>query len=69
MLAKLIFVFALLAVALAAPQYYYPGSGYGYSGYSSSYPGYYGYSGYSPLSYSGYGAYPGSSYNYGYSYY
>ncbi|KAH9637217.1 hypothetical protein HF086_016239 [Spodoptera exigua] len=66
-LARLI-LFAVLAVALARPQFY---SGYG--SYASGYPGYYGYSGYSgysnPLSYGSYGAYGASPYNYGYGYY
>ncbi|KAF9803030.1 hypothetical protein SFRURICE_012275 [Spodoptera frugiperda] len=68
MFAKLLILFAVLAVALARPQFY---SGYG--NYASSYPGYYGYSGYSgysnPLSYGSYGTYGASPYSYGYGYY
>ncbi|KAG6442286.1 hypothetical protein O3G_MSEX002243 [Manduca sexta] len=68
MLAKLIVLFAVVAVALARPQLY---SGYGYSNYGVGYPsyGYSGYSGYSsPVAYGGYGAYGASPYNYGYGY-
>ncbi|KAL0871978.1 hypothetical protein ABMA27_004419 [Loxostege sticticalis] len=65
MIAKLVFLFAILAFALAKPQYI--SSGYGYGGYGGyGYPGYYGYSGYSPYSYGSYGSYGGSPYNYGY---
>ena len=65
MLAKLITLFAVLALALARPQLY---PSYGYNNYAVGYPGY-GYSGYgSPVGYGSYGTYGASPYNYGYGY-